>query len=183
MSALIKFRLNWQKAIEAIVWLACQRPGIGFFHIVKVLYYADKAHFQRHARPVLGDTYIAMEHGPLPSGVHDLLTKDTFLDSDLLGRISDAVIVEREPVPSVKARREPDLGLFSKSDLRCLQEALDQYGSMPLRQLRELTHRERAWVQAPRNGAMDYALMIDDDVPDRDKLIEEIRETAAYVVL
>lgn len=183
MSATIRYRLNWEKAIEAIVWLGRQLPGIDFFHIAKVLFYADKLHLERYARPVLGDTYIAMEHGPVPSGVSNLLNKDTFLYPDLLEAISNAVDIKRDGVPNIRAKRDPDENLFSESDMDCLSEALQQYGKMPFGQLRELTHQELAWIEAPMNGAMDYELMIDENVPNRDKLIEEIRETAAYTVV
>ncbi len=179
----IRFRLNWNKAIEAIVWLAKQRPGISFFQISKILFYADKAHVQLYGRPVLGDTYIAMEHGPVPSGVRDLLTAAKFLDPDLLEQSVEAFTVEQGRVPKVVANREPDLQQFSESDLACLQEAFDKYVNMSFGRLRDLTHRERAWNEAPTNGAMDYTLMIEEDAENRDALIQEIRESAAYLVM
>ncbi len=182
MSAPIRYRLNWEKAIEAIVWLAQEKPGIGVFHVAKVLFYADKAHLQQYARPILGDTYIAMEHGPVPSGVHDLIDRNSFLDPDLLEATSEAIEVKRDGYPQIIVQRPPNLKLFSETDLQCLRWALDRYGDLPFGRLRDLTHRERAWVEAPANGPMDYALMIDDDVPNRKELLEEIRETAAYVV-
>ena len=180
---MLKYRINWEKAIEAITWLACQKPGIDFIHVSKVLFYADKAHLQRFARPILGDTYIAMEYGPVPSGVRDLLTKNEFVYPDLLEAMTEAVEIDWGKAPSVRCRRQPRLECFSETDLDCLAAALDEYGEMPLSRLRELTHDERAWMEAPTNGAMDYELMIDEDLPDRKKIIEEIRETAAYAVL
>ncbi len=178
----IKFQLNWQKAIEAIVWLAREQPGIGAFHIAKILFYADKKHLHKYARPILGDTYIAMEHGPVPSGVHDLIDEDSFLDPDVLEAAGGAIEVRREGHPRLTARRDPNMGLFSETDLECLRWALERYGSLSISRLRALAHRERAWLEAPRNGPMDYALMIDEDLPGREELLEEIRETAAYVV-
>ncbi|MCH8097966.1 MAG: SocA family protein [Proteobacteria bacterium] len=181
--AAIKFKINWQKAIEAIVWLARGRPGISPFFIAKVLYYADKKHLQLYARPILGDTYIKMEHGPVPSGVQDLVNMNSFLDPDLLEAAAAAIKVSRGNVPKVKARRKPNLDVFSPTDIACLEGALAEYGDLPFAKLRELSHSERAWREAPENGPMDYSLMLDDDLPDRDELLEEIEENAAYAVL
>ena len=179
----IRFILNWEKAIEAIVLLARARPGIGLFHIAKLLFYADKAHFQAHGRPILGDTYIAMEHGPVPSGVRDLLTNNDFLAPDLLEQCSHAFSVTRDAYPAVEARRDPNMDLFSKSDIGCIEYALDKYGALTLGRLRDLTHRERAWLVAPVNGPIDYLDMIDEDAENREELVEEIEESAAYAVM
>jgi hypothetical protein len=43
--------------------------------------------------------------------------------------------------------------------------------------LSELTHQERAWREAVDNGPMNLELLVDEDQR------EEVRETAAYVVL
>jgi hypothetical protein len=48
--------------------------------------------------------------------------------------------------------------------------------------LSDLTHQERAWRDAPANGPMDYETFIDDG-PNREALLEEVRELAAYGVL
>ena len=184
MAAAIKFKFNREKAIETLVWLAAECPGIDFFHIVKILYFADKDHLQKYARPILGDTYIAMEHGPVPSWSYDLLKKDPLLDPDTLHAIANGIAVGKEDeVPCVTARRAPNLDLFSQTDLECLREAVEKYLKMPVSRLRQLTHQERAWLEAPANGPMDYALMLDDDLPNRDELVEEIEENAAYAVL
>lgn len=177
---MIKFTMNWDKAIEAIVWLARRRPGIGHFHIAKILYFADKAHLLKYGRPIIGDSYIAMEHGPVPSGVCDLLTGNSFLDPDLLDKMAKAARTDRDRIPQVTALRAPDPAVFSGSDLRCLEDAFAKYVDMPLGELRRLTHDERAWREAPTNTAMDPALLVDEDDPQRDELLEEIREKAAY---
>jgi hypothetical protein len=48
--------------------------------------------------------------------------------------------------------------------------------------LSNLTHQERAYIEASANGPMDYGAMIDDDNPSREEILEEAREFAAYGV-
>ena len=72
----IRFEMNANKVIEVLTWLANEQPGIGAFHVSKVLYYADKEHLNLYGRPVVGDTYIRMEFGPVPSKTYDLIKKE-----------------------------------------------------------------------------------------------------------
>lgn len=183
VSERIRFQVNWEKALEALVWLSETRPGITFYYVAKVFFYADKMHLQKYGRPVLGDRYVAMEHGPVPSMVYNILKKEDFLDPDILDAAASSINISHDTHPAVHNKREPALDYFSETDLQCLEEAVKKYADMPISQLRRLTHQERAYVEAQLNGEMDYSLMIDEDVPDRDELIEEIQETAAYVVM
>ena len=183
-SARVRFRLNWRKTIETLVWLSSEKPGLSFYYIAKICFYADKMHLQRYGRPIFGDRYIAMEHGPVPSVVYDILRANSFLDPDILSTSAESFQVRTVGnQKTVSAIRDPDLGMFSEADLECLNESLDTYGNMPVSQLRRLTHQEPAYIEATLNGEMDYTLMIDEDIPDRESIIEELRETAAYVVI
>lgn len=53
--------------------------------------------------------------------------------------------------------------------------------------LRDLVHRERAWSDAWENrqgfvARMDMTKMLDDELPGRDEIIDEIKEKAAYAL-
>jgi hypothetical protein len=39
------------KALEVILWLATECPGIDVYHVVKCAYYADKRHLNLYGRP------------------------------------------------------------------------------------------------------------------------------------
>lgn len=177
----IRFNTDHLKVIEALVWLAHERPrGLTFSQVAKILYFADKEHLARYGRPVLGDTYIRMEHGPVPSLVYDMLKLDPFLDADIAEEVSRAIVTRRDAgVPLLQPNREraPRLERLSRTDLECLRSSLERYGELSFQELRELTHQERAWQEAPENGPMDYALMIDDP-----ELVGELREKAPVAV-
>lgn len=181
VSERIRFNTNHLKVIEALAWLANERPqGLTFSQVARILYFADKDHLVRYGRPILGDTYIRMEHGPVPSLVYDMLKLDPFLDPDIAEEVSRAIVTQRNdgvPLLQPKRGRRPNLERLSRTDLECLRSSLERYGELSFQELRELTHRERAWREAPENGPMDYALMVDDP-----ELVEELRETAPVAV-
>jgi uncharacterized phage-associated protein len=181
MSERISFRINYEKAIEAIIWLANEKPGIDIYHIAKVLFYAEKSHVNKYARPIIGDNYICMDYGPVPSGVRDLINKNSWLSPDHLEEISRSLIVEDRPYPSIRANRKPMMDHFSRTDIECLRESLNEYGDKTFAELKELTHNEACWIEAGSNQSIDYALMVDENNPMRKEIIEEMLETAAYL--
>lgn len=85
---------------------------------------ADKMHINRYAWPIAGDTYVKVGHGPLPSGIHDLITEDSWLSPDHLQLVTESVSVQKSPYPPITALREPNMEHFSESDIECLKESL-----------------------------------------------------------
>lgn len=176
----ISFKINQEKVLECIVYLANKQPNIDIYHCAKTIFYADKWHLNRYARPILGDVYIKMEHGPVPSLVKDIIGKTRFLPLLLQKKIS-ASIETRGRNKNIVAKREPDLTYFSESDLMLLDEALDFCKDKSFSQLRDLSHREKSWINANMNNSMDYELLIDDDNENRDGIIEDLKENAPFL--
>ena len=178
---MLRFEINEEKALEALVWLANAKPGITAFYVFKVLFYAEKDHLNRFGRPIVADTFIAMPNGPVPSAVYDVL-KGEFAYLGIAELVPQALDTAGYAHP-LKPLRSPDLSKLSKSDVECLQRALDRYAHLPFGRLSEQTHREPAWAEAPLNGAMSYEHFIEADNPERDAILAEVKEFAAYGVL
>lgn len=182
----MRFRVNQEKVVEALAWLAVKQPGITPYYVAKILYFADKAHLNRYGRPVLGDRYIAMEHGPVPSLAYDLIKHDDFQAPGLLDLVSDAFDIDRTrryPRLLPKMGRQARLGCFSRTDIECLEFAFDTYAHMPWNQLWDLSHAEAAWQDAGANDEMKFDLMIDETTAGRDTLVEQLNETADAIAL
>jgi uncharacterized phage-associated protein len=179
---MIRFELNERKAIEALVWLANEMPGITFYYIVKVLFFADKDHLNKYGRPILGDQYVAMPHGPVPSTIYDMLGLDRFLDPDLIQQVKEALIIDAPRVVPVPGRK-PDMSVFSRSDIDCLKDSLRIYGHMPFGTLKRITHQEESYINAPANGEMNYLSMIDIGNPNRKEIEYNLKELSRYLSL
>lgn len=179
----IQYRINYEKAIETIVWLANEKPGIDIYRVAKVLFYADKKHVNRYARPITGDTYIHMDYGPLPSGVRDLITENDWLSPDYLDLVRNSLIIQKSTYLKIAALRKPNMEYLSGTDIECLKESLREYGDKPFDYLKRLTHNERCWLETDLHQPIDYALMVEKDNPRRKEIIEEMSQTSAYVQL
>ncbi|CAN2046042.1 DUF4065 [Candidatus Magnetomoraceae bacterium gMMP-1] len=181
MNNSIMFKISYDKAIEVIVWLAKMKPGIDIYHVAKILFYADKVHINKYARPIVGDVYIKMPYGPVPSAVMDLITENFWLSPKQLERIKNSLIINKDKSHKLAAMREPDLSYFSKSDIECLTDSLNKYGNLSFEELYNLTHSEKCYYETYHSDKIDYALFVDDDNPSRDEILKNMEEISRYI--
>ena len=178
----LRFRMNWDKAVEGVHYLASIHPGITPYYVAKVFFFADREHLADWGRPICGDSYVAMEHGPVPSGIYDLVKRDEFLDDNIVAEFDRRVRVEGRALFAKALFNSVSL---SQSDMDYLSAAERIYAHMSFEALREHVHRDPAWKDAWDNrlgrvAPIDMEKMLDANLPDREALLNEIRDKAAY---
>lgn len=187
----IRFRPNQDKVLEALVWLANECPNIDIFHINKVLFFADKGHLNKYGRPILGDSYVAMDDGPVASFVYDVAERDPArVSGSVLERASKALeygSALRGNYICLRAKRAPDERVFSRTDIAELKAALAEYGRMSFDELWQRVHEEPSYLAAYRpNGPpqpIGYELLLDRSAPDYREAVEELEQTAREAVI
>ena len=180
----ISFKINPQKALEAIVYIASKTGKIDVYHTVKTMFFSDKKHLNEYARPIVGDTYIKMPKGPVPSYVYDIINRNIKkLPIEFYGQVVAAIDVSQDRNKYITAKREPDLNEFSETDIECLDYAIEFCKNKKFQELCDLTHEEKAWQNATDTGCMDYELMIDDNNPNREEIIADLKEDAQWLVV
>ena len=149
------YEFESKTAIEVILYIA-QKVGQPTFHrISKIMYFADKAHLEKHGRFICHDNYIAMKHGPVPSETYHILKgvrSQSFTPLSTTEQASNAFTVEDKSV--VKAHRPANFDYLSESVLACLDNAIREYGHLSFSELTELSH-DTAWESADENDCID----------------------------
>lgn len=144
----LRFRFNLDKAVEAIDLVAKHQRGITQYYLGKVCYFADKEHLLDYGRPITGDRYVAMEYGPVPSTIYDLLKEDYGLPDAVIDRLHERVTITKNGkylhVVSKGADSFPHL---SGSEKEYLILSLREHGRMPFEDLKEKSHDD-AWAEA-----------------------------------
>jgi len=174
----IRFRINYDKCLEGIQLLAARYPGITQYYIGKVFFFADREHLRDWGRPISGDRYVAMQHGPVPSTIYDLL-KDTSGEPDeivdsLLRRVS--VRTDGNRIQVFSRENTPNFRALSRTDEEYLRDSLATYGHMSFESLKNLSHQdpayEAAWSEPGLNNEMDVRLWFEDSPEMLDELLE-----------
>jgi uncharacterized phage-associated protein len=183
----IRFATNTDKVVEAVAWLANKKPGLDIFHVCKVLFLADREHLRRYSRPILGDRYIAMEDGPVPSCAYYVAQLDgRHLDGDTIENARSAINYDASGrYPRIYPQRPANEELFSRTDLAVLEDAAAKYGEMPFKELWGIVHDDAAyqaaWSESDPNENMNYELLLDPSDPYHNEVLADLRETATQI--
>jgi len=141
----IKYKFDPEKAIEVLLYIAERCPNT--YKALKILYFADKQHLDKYGRLICGDSYVAMSHGPVPSGAYDLIK---YVRGDGFWLIEPAVeafsVDDHTIIPHRKASRD----FLSESDIECLDAAIEQYGRLSFGQIKARSH-DNAYKAADEN--------------------------------
>lgn len=177
----IRFRFAPHKALSAVQWMLAEAHAhrLDLHTILKACYFADKHHLNAHGRPIFGASYRAMQYGPVPVEIYEMLKGEPYWLAEL----------ERDGYPwhlegfrvARKTDEEPDTDHLSASDLEALRYGYRSSRSMTFDERTAATHGPD-WQKA-KLGWMDYADMLDEDNPQREEILEDLEEFGWRMVL
>ncbi len=71
---MIEFKFNEIKTTQAAsLFLKKNDRKMNYMKLIKLLYFVDREALRLWERPVTGDTYFSMKHGPVLSNVFDII--------------------------------------------------------------------------------------------------------------
>lgn len=130
-------KYNQEKGIEIVKYILSK--GIhDMYHLLKVIYFADKYHLEHYGRQITGNTFIAMDYGPVPSEAYDMckIIRDGIW-------IPDELKCFYQKKHLFFCTESPDIDMFSESDLEALDKSIKTITEVPLfSQLKEISHDE-----------------------------------------
>jgi uncharacterized phage-associated protein len=135
-----QFKLDIEKSIHATLLVLNKLGGTTDFHkVFKILYFADQKHLAKFGRPVTGDDYVAMKHGPVPSNIYGLLKaiKGGSFFHEVEEQYAGYFDVKFH---FVTAKINSDLDLLSETDIECLSEAIAENKDLNFFQLTDKSH-------------------------------------------
>lgn len=133
------------KALETILFIAKNLTNPTYHSISKILYLSDKLHLQEYGRLICGDRYIAMEYGPVPSAIYNMMkvaADEGSIDVDWDEVIREAMAVRHGR--EIVAKRDGDLDMLAESEIECIKQTIAQFGSKTFGELTDITH-DSAW--------------------------------------
>lgn len=158
----VKPQFNQRKALHALLYVVTHVPKpADVYNVLKCLYYADRKHLQEYGRQIYGETFYALEHGPVPSAAYDIVK---YVDGRMKWDLQFPEAIELLDVNDhyLGAKGKVDTDLLSKSDMACLLDAAKKYGRMPFGKLKKLSHQGKAFENADPNGEMKLSDLIDE---------------------
>ena len=164
----IRSRFDAEKALEVLLYITKRVPNM--YHALKVLYFADKEHLAKYGRLICGDSYIAMEKGPVPSGTYDIVKHargDGFCSANI--PIKESIALQGY---NIVPRREVNLDFLSESEVECLDTAIEQYGHLSFGEIKKLSH-DAAFISADENDQIPLEAIVK-NLPDSELILDYI---------
>jgi hypothetical protein len=168
--------IDAEMAVAALTYIAERQARPTLHSVFKVLYDAEKRHLTEYLQPIVGDRYVAMNFGPVPSHLYDLL-KHLRDPRSVLGVEPELAEIGRRHL-AVKDRMRlevlapSDLEALSESAIACLDEALAVERGMTFRERTDWSH-DGAWQATPRNGTIPWR-KIAETLPDGVSIAEHL---------
>lgn len=148
----IRYNFNEEKTINVVLYIAEKLKRRDFHKIFKILYFSDREFLNRYGVTITGDTYIAMDAGPVPTKTYDMfkiVRGDSYMqDTKNLGRyfaVSNWMFI----LPLQKA----NLDNIASAEKDIIDAMISRYGDMSYDEIKEKSH-DVAW----RSTARDYPI-------------------------
>lgn len=116
--------------------------ALDFHKIFKIMYFAERKHLARYGRMITEDDYIKMDNGPVPSAAYDILKNVKELPTSKYK--NQFRVYGRYQVEALENYDEDE---FSKTDLECLDESINENINLSFGQLTNKSHDD-AWEYA-----------------------------------
>lgn len=149
-------RFSGRKFRELLLYVSersKEDPRYGATKLNKILYYADFGAFRILGAPITGARYRRLQEGPVPIQLIDERNK---IVSD-----QRAHLEERQYYSGVQQRLvsddEPDLSIFSASELKIVNEVLEDLWHLDARGVSDRSHREPGWIAAKNRSEIPYS--------------------------
>ena len=154
----LHFPLQWEKLAAAVAYLVQQSlhdDRFGETKLVKLLYYADCAAYQRTGEPITGATYIRMPHGPYPDGWP--ANRRRLEDLGIIQVIDENVSTTHTRQRALSGTNA-SVDALTDRDKVFLDEQLRRFREFTAAAIEEYSHGELAWDAAHEREAMPYEL-------------------------
>ena len=71
------------KLKAAVLYVVNKCGEIGYMHLFKILYFANREHYAKYGRSIINDTFCALPKGPVPSFLYDAVKPNVSKSGDL----------------------------------------------------------------------------------------------------
>lgn len=153
-----------KKLLEAIVFFSREVKNPTKMMMYKLLAELDFRHFEEKGYPVTNLEYVAWPMGPVPKKLDTEISikKDVVLPEDFVGSLScEKYEFEKKDGSTAhgfkfRAKRKPDLTVFSPREQRILKEVAEIYETATATEASKASHeKDKPWVRTPAGEVID----------------------------
>ena len=172
-----------QKLTEIVLYILNKTKGLDYYHVFKVIYFANIAHLAKYGFRMTTDEFCALPDGPVPSILYNCIKDDVPCDRELEAMIEDSAAKGNEDAYYMQtAKRAADMDYLSKAEIEEIDKAIKENAYLPYGELKAKSHGgewHRAYYNTkPGRKIMDVIGMAKDGMAS-DEMLEYIKDNLA----
>ena len=146
-------RLDIAKLLNAIIFF-CRNAEVPKTKLNKLLFYADFTHYKEYTVSITGARYAHLPYGPAPDNFQHYIAA--------LHHEEGAIQIEERAFDGyagefLSALKEPDLSLFSTTELKVLAAIKEHFASFTSTAISDLSHQEDGYQKTRDGDIISYA--------------------------
>jgi uncharacterized phage-associated protein len=134
---------------------------LGEVKLMKLFYFLDFRHVKRYGAPVTYDTYVNLDHGPIPSFIKNVVDDTACGVETPLSEVIKFETPAGTKMKRVIAKRQftdDDKGHLSPSELEILKEVSKEFAEKRTNELEVASHKEAPWRETEYLEEIPYTL-------------------------
>lgn len=117
----------------------------------KYLWYIDFVNYKNNLQSITGLRYARFTYGPIIEGKNYGLI--LYLDNKFEKEIKE---INYNEIVKIKSKNNYDLSLFSKDEIKVIDEVIELLKNKTVTKISDLSHEERAWIETKDNELISY---------------------------
>ena len=134
-----------EKLIEVVLYIINATKGLDYYHIFKILYFAQQKHLCKWGSRIVADDFVAMEYGPVPTKLYSAVCKNEHYAKELIPLFAEAIeFAGKDASNTLLPKREANMDYLSQADIESLKESIAENKGLSFGELVDKSH-DSAW--------------------------------------
>lgn len=143
-----------EKLIEVVLYVINATKGLDYYHVFKILYFAQQKHLCKWGSRIVADDFVAMQYGPVPTELYSAVCGKTAYAKELIPLFEKAVgFAGKDAANTLLPKRLPNMNYLSPAEIESLDRSIEENKGLSFGELVEKSH-DSAWKAAHDCGIM-----------------------------
>lgn len=141
-------RFENKKMAEMVAYILNKTGGADFYHVFKILYFAEMLHLAEWGLTFVPDEFRALQYGPVPSNLYDAVKELAYPKSELAQNLYEVALMGDADAKHIMfPKRSADISYLSESEIEAINASIDQNEHLSFSELMKKSH-DSAWEEA-----------------------------------
>ena len=124
-------RFDKEKLIEVVLYIINATKGLDYYHIFKILYFAQQKHLCKWGSRIVEDEFVAMEYGPVPTELYSAVCNKERYAEELIPLFTEAIeFAGKDASNTLLPKRNPNMEYLSPADIEIAENKGLSFGEL-----------------------------------------------------